>query len=246
LGISARAIRAGYEAGIEILQGVDVDVFEGQVVAVIGPNGAGKSTLLKTIFGLLDPWGGTLTFRGSSLVGMPLRKRVRAGICYVPQEDSLFLRMSVADNLALAGRMATAEPGAKLKLRTREVLAHFPSLEGREHDLVNLLSGGQRKLVEFGRALMTKPRLLLLDEPTAGLSPKAAEEIYGHIVRLKNSGMSILLVDQNVKQALEISNYVYLVDMGRNRHEGTPDCFSNYLSRGLSAWTNTNLSQREG
>lgn len=233
-------LRAGYEQDIEILKGVTLQVPEGSVTGIIGPNGAGKSTILKATAGLIRPWSGTITVSGQRVEHLETRHRLKAGIAYVPQEDSLFPQMSVTDNLGLAGWIATGGDAKLVQERMEQVFDKFPVLREKRQHKVTTLSGGQQKLVEMGRALMAAPVLLLLDEPTAGLSPKLAAEVYHEIVKLSAGGISILLVDQNVRWALRICHHVYLIDMGANRDDGPPDHFQSYLeARGLSAWTGT-------
>lgn len=201
----------------EIVQGVDIDVGDGEIVSLIGPNGAGKSTLIKALFGLLEAWNGTIELDGKLLSGKTPEAIVKAGVGYVPQVDNVFPSLTVFENLQMGGYVVR-EP---LSQRAEEVFELFPVLREKRRQKAGELSGGQRQMLAFGRALMTKPVLLLLDEPTAGLAPRVADDIMRTICDINANGVALLVVEQNARKALEISDRGYVLATGRNRFEGT-------------------------
>jgi branched-chain amino acid transport system ATP-binding protein/neutral amino acid transport system ATP-binding protein len=212
----AEGITAGYGAAEQILKGASVRVAPGEIVAIIGPNGAGKSTLLKTIAGLLKATGGRIVLEGIDVTGTDAIGRTRAGIGFVPQERNVFGRLSVADNIATASFLA---PSA-MRSRAEAIYQRFPLLAARRGSLARTLSGGQRQILAMAMGLMTEPRLLLLDEPTAGLSPKVADELFATIQSLNAGGLPILMVEQHALEALSISKRGYVLVSGRNAIEG--------------------------
>lgn len=201
----------------EIVQGVTLEVADQSIVSLIGPNGAGKSTLMKAVFGLLDVWKGSVELDGKKLSGRSPEQIVRSGIGYVPQVDNVFPSLTVFENLQMGGYVVRDS----LSGRTGEVFELFPVLKEKKRQKAGELSGGQRQMLAFGRALMTKPVLLLLDEPTAGLAPKVADEIMQTICDINEKGVALLIVEQNARKALEISDRGYVLATGRNRFEGT-------------------------
>ncbi len=212
--LDVRGLVAGYGQS-HILHGVDAHVDEGEIVCVIGPNGAGKSTLLKAIFGLLTIHDGAIDVRGEALVGLSPQQIVRQGIAYVPQLKNVFTNLSVRENLEIGAYIR----GGNLEGLDR-VHELFPILAERARQRVGTLSGGQRQMVAMGRALMSDPKLLLLDEPSAGLAPNLVDTVFQAIRAIAESGVPILLVEQNAKKALAISDRGYVLDQGRNRFEG--------------------------
>ncbi|MBW0003830.1 MAG: ABC transporter ATP-binding protein [Hyphomicrobiales bacterium] len=209
-------LRAGY-GDTEILHGVNIKVEAGELSVIIGPNGAGKSTLIKAIFGIVATHGGRVRFAGGDITGAPPEKLVSMGLAYVPQERNVFPTLTVAENLEM-GAFSVREP---LVPMLEAQYALFPELERRRRQLVGELSGGQRQMVALARALMTGPKLLLLDEPTAGLSPKVMAEVFGHIRAINGTGIGVLMVEQNARLALEIADRGHVLAAGRNRYSGT-------------------------
>ena len=204
---------------VEALHGVSLVVEEGSIVTVIGPNGAGKSTLLGAVMGTLGSRGG-LRYAGRDIARMSVEQRVAAGLVLVPERRELFGSMKVADNIDL-GAFARLRRGDRDALRLRdEVYARFPRLAERATQDAGTLSGGERQMLALGRALMARPRLLLLDEPSLGLAPIVVREIFGIVVALKGAGVSILLVEQNARAALEVSDYGYVLETGECVLEG--------------------------
>lgn len=211
--LAASGIVSGY-GEIEILHGVSLNVGVGEVVAIIGPNGCGKSTLMKTIFGLLEPTDGTVTFADADITGLPPHDIVRQGLSYVPQADNTFLSLTVEENLAMG---AFLRPDGYAR-QAEMVYALFPALKERRRAKVASLSGGQRQMVAMARALMLEPKLLLLDEPTAGLAPVFVETVFAQIAHVNAQGIAVLMVEQNARMALEHSQRGYVLAGGRNRY----------------------------
>jgi branched-chain amino acid transport system ATP-binding protein len=210
------ALVAGYGA-VDILNGVDIAVEPGSISVIVGPNGAGKSTAMKAIFGLAQVRSGRVLFQDVEITGQPADKLVARGIAYVPQERNVFRSLSVRENLEMG---AFLKPG-DIARRIEAVLALFPPLREKLKQVAGELSGGQRQMVAMGRALMLDPKLLMLDEPTAGLSPLYMEKIFERIVAINQSGVGVLLVEQNAKQALAIGHVGYVLATGRNRFTDT-------------------------
>ena len=210
-------LRAGY-GHVEVLHGVSLTVREGQIVALVGPNGAGKTTLMGAVMGLLPRRGGTVHYDGAPAAATEVL--VSAGAILVPEQRALFTDMSVEDNLLLGfyPRRRAGERDARPSMR--DVFAIFPRLEERRRQLAATLSGGERQMLALVRALMGKPRLLLLDEPSLGLAPMLVREIFRVLTDLRGRGLSILLVEQNVRAALQISDYGYVLEMGEVVLEG--------------------------
>jgi len=209
-------LRGGYAAADEIVKGAALHVDAGEIVALIGPNGAGKSTLLKLIAGLLRPSGGRIRFKDREITRLSAPEISRLGLSFVPQERNVFGTMSVAENLEIGGYL----DGAHARRRMAELYERFPMLADKRRAAARTLSGGQRQILAMAVALMNAPALLLLDEPTAGLSPRAAEELFGTIVALNRSGVAILMVEQNALEALEVSARAYVLVQGRAEREG--------------------------
>jgi neutral amino acid transport system ATP-binding protein len=210
---------AGYLPGVDILTGVTIRVQEGEIVTVIGPNGAGKSTLIKTVFGLLPARAGTVTLRGEDITGELPHDITRRGISYVPQLDNVFPSLSVEENL---------EIGALARERTREHMALiyelFPRLGERRRQVAGTMSGGERQMLAMGRALMAAPTVLLLDEPSAGLAPAFIDATFEKVKEVNRAGVTIVMVEQNARRALAMSQRGYVLDGGSNRFEGAgPD-----------------------
>ena len=206
----------GYSAADEVLKGVDFSVDTGEIVGVIGPNGAGKSTLLKSIAGLLKPGRGSIRMNGESIGGRAPRDISRMGVAYVPQEQNIFPTMSVRENLEMGGYIDPAGCGRKIEL----AFERFPILSKRRRVESRALSGGERQILAMAMALMVEPKVLLLDEPSAGLSPIAAEDLFDNIVAVNRAGVSIAMVEQNAREALTIAHRAYILVDGRNHRDG--------------------------
>jgi branched-chain amino acid transport system ATP-binding protein len=208
---------------VEAVRGVSLVMQPGQIVAVIGPNGAGKTTLLAAAAGLLR-WRGRVMYDGLDLARLDVEERVERGLCLVPERRELFGDMAVADNLLL-GAYSRRGNGADQSLR--EVYDRFPRLAERRRQKAQTLSGGERQMLALGRALMAKPRLLLLDEPSLGLAPMMVREILRIVASLREIGVSILLVEQNARAALETADYGYVLETGEITHQGPPAVLAN-------------------
>ena len=209
-------LRGGYDAADEIVKGAALHVEAGEIVSLIGPNGAGKSTLLKLIAGLLRPKAGQILFGDSDIAGLGAPEISRLGLSFVPQERNVFGAMTIAENLEMGGFV----DGRHAKRRIGELYERFPMLADKRRAAARTLSGGQRQILAMAIALMNAPKLLLLDEPTAGLSPRAAEELFGTIVALNKSGVAILMVEQNALEALAVSARACVLVQGRVEREG--------------------------
>jgi ABC-type branched-subunit amino acid transport system ATPase component len=209
---------AGYVAEVDILNGVSIEVREGEIVTVIGPNGAGKSTLVKTIFGLLPPRRGRVLFRGSEISGRRPHDITRLGLSYVPQLDNVFESLTVEENLQM-GSLDRSRTDAQIQ-RMYEL---FPRLGERSSQTVGTMSGGERQMVAMARALMPDPGVLLLDEPSAGLAPAFVEAIFEKIEDVNRAGVTIVMVEQNARRALGMSQRGYVLDLGKNAFEGKGD-----------------------
>jgi branched-chain amino acid transport system ATP-binding protein len=209
--LEIRSLRAGYGA-VEVLRGVDLDVGAGEIVALLGSNGAGKSTLNNNVSGLYRPLGGAIAFDGKPIAGASSMRIVEAGLVQVPEGRRVFPNLSVRENLELGSyRRGRASRARNLE----HVLAVFPRLEERLSQFAGTLSGGEQQMLAIGRGLMGEPRLLILDEPSLGLSPLLVEEMFGLIGRLNQDGLAILLVEQNVVQSLAIAHRAYVLENGR-------------------------------
>jgi ABC-type branched-subunit amino acid transport system ATPase component len=214
--LEADGIVSGY-GEVDILHGVSLMVDEGEIVSVIGPNGAGKSTLLKAVFGLLKLRKGKLLLNGDDATGLPPQKMVRRGVSYVPQSDNVFPSLTIMENLEMGAFISKGG----FKGRLAEVYGLFPALAERPHVKAGKLSGGQRQMLALARALMLQPRLLLLDEPTASLSPRMVGDILAKIRDINQKGVAILIVEQNAREALALCHRGYVLVMGKNAMEDT-------------------------
>ena len=216
--LELRDVGAGY-GSIQILHGVSLRVNAGEVVSVIGPNGAGKSTTFKVIMGFIDHLGGDIVFDGQSLVGQRPDGILARGLGYVPQGRVVFATMTVRENLEM-GAYLERDP-ARLRQSMDFVYGLFPRLYERRRQMAGTMSGGEQQMLSMGRALMMRPRMMMLDEPSLGLSPRFVDEVFEKVVDLARGGLTVMLVEQNAARALEISDRGYVLELGRNRFEGT-------------------------
>ncbi len=215
--LAAEGLVAGYLPEVDILNGVDLAIDAGEIVTVLGPNGAGKSTLAKTIFGLLRPREGSVSLRGAPITGLKPSQITRQGMGYVPQLANVFPSMTVQENLELG---LTPRRSGDARQRFAAMYALFPRLAERRRQVTGTMSGGERQMVAMARALMPEPEVLLLDEPSAGLAPIFVDAMFEQIVRVNATGVTILMVEQNARRALEMSHRGYVLELGRNRYQG--------------------------
>jgi len=215
---------AGYN-DMEILHGIDFDVRPKEIVAIIGPNGAGKSTLLKAIFNLCEIYSGKIVFKGKNITKMPTYELIYEGISYVPQGRQVFDNLTVRENLDMGAFIMTNYK--LLKRNIKDVFDKFPFLKEKQKDYAFMLSGGQQQMLAIARAMMQNPELLLLDEPSLGLSPKMQKEIFEKIKEINKKGITIIIVEQNAKQAVEIADKTYILEDGRIALKGGKDILKN-------------------
>lgn len=216
--LQVKGLRAGYGRA-EVLHGLDIQAASGSVITVIGPNGAGKSTLLNTLMGIL-PGQGVIEFRGQDITTLTLEERVMNGMALVPEKRELFGSMAVEDNLLLGGFRQMRLGNAQWRSRIDDVYSIFPRLQERRLQLAGTLSGGERQMLAVGRALMSAPDLLMLDEPSLGLAPLIVKEIFAIIDRLRQTGVTIVLVEQNARAALQVADHGYVLEMGELSAQG--------------------------
>jgi ABC-type branched-subunit amino acid transport system ATPase component len=210
--LEAKNITAGYTTEVNILYEVDIRLKSGQIVSVIGPNGAGKSTLLKTFFGILKPTNGKIRLKEEDITGLKPDKVAKKGISYVPQVNNVFPSLTIQENLEMGAFIRDDDYSQRLN----EIYELFPVLGERKKQKAGQLSGGQRQMVAMGRALMVDPQVLLLDEPSAGLSPKLVDMIFEKIIDINKTGVSMIIVEQNAREALKMADHGYVLAMGRN------------------------------
>lgn len=215
--IVVEGLRAGYTKEVEILRGINIELDDHELVTIIGPNGAGKSTLIKAIFGLLAPSSGSVLLRGQEVAGKKAHSMVALGVGYVPQVSNVFSTLTVDENLTMGAYLNAKEASGERD----KLFEWFPMLADRRTTKAGNLSGGQRQLVAIARALMASPSILLLDEPSAGLSPSNVDEVFQRIREIKDRGVSILMVEQNARRALALSDRAYVLDQGTNAYTGT-------------------------
>ena len=205
-------LKAGYE-GMEILKGIDFDVKPAEIVAIIGPNGAGKSTLLKSIFNLCDIYSGKIIFKDKDITKLPTHQLIRQGISYVPQGRQVFGDLTVKENLEMGAFIFNNKELVKRNIA--DVFSKFPFLEEKENEYASNLSGGQQQILSIGRALIQDPEMMLLDEPSLGLAPKAMKEVFKQVEKIRQEGITIIIVEQNAKQAVQLADRTYVLETGQ-------------------------------
>lgn len=213
--LRTEGVIAGYVPEVDILNGVSIHIDEGEIVTIVGPNGAGKSTLIKTIFGLLRPRDGNVLLRGEDIAGRKPHDITRLGLSYVPQVDNVFPSLTVAENLEM-GSLDTS----RTREQSERMYELFPRLGERQSQAAGTMSGGERQMVAMARALMPDPKVLLLDEPSAGLAPAFVDAIFEKVEDINRSGVTVAMVEQNARRALEMSDRGYVLDLGQDRFEG--------------------------
>jgi len=229
--LEVRDLYVGYYRDLFILQGVNLRAEKGKITTVLGANGVGKSTLLKAIFGFLRPMRGEILLNGQNIISVPTYQRINLGLAYIPQHMSIFRWMSVEDNILLGG-WTFRHDRERLQRKLEENYERFPALKEKRKQQAGLLSGGQQRMVELARTLMTDPEVILVDEPTAGLAKLLKQEVYDMLVALRDrDGKTIILVDQEIRHALRIADYVYVLELGRNKFDGPVEAFTDVKER---------------
>ena len=224
--LEVKDLYVGYYKDLNILQGVSISARKAKITAILGANGVGKSTLLKAIYGFLRPNAGEVLLDGEDLVGIPTHRRIDMGISYIPQQPGIFRWMTVEENLQL-GAWTFKNDRARINRKLEENYERFPIIKDRRKSHAGELSGGMQRMVEVGRTLMTDPKVILVDEPTAGLAKLLSADVYRMLIRLRDEEeLTIVLVDQQIRQALKIADYVYILELGRNRFEGPAGDFT--------------------
>ncbi len=234
--LNVENVTAGYAQDIDVLREVSLEVHPGQVSGLIGLNGAGKSTVVKTICGFLVPKSGRIELDGESIAGIAPHRLIDRGICCIPQESSLFPYLSVEENLLLPLQGRAKRFAAMLAPRYAEVLEIFPALKDKRRSAAGDLSGGQQKQVEFAKAWLQQPALCLIDEPSIGLAPRLAEEVFTWIERFARAGMGVLLIDHNVRRVVAMSDRIHVLSLGRITAAGGPEDFQGDLHEQVRQW----------
>ncbi|MEY4437179.1 MAG: hypothetical protein RL100_643 [Actinomycetota bacterium] len=215
--VEAKDLHAGYLPGVNILNGCSLTANDGELIGIIGPNGAGKSTLLKAIFGQVNIRGGSISLNGEDITGLKANKLVEKGVAFVPQTNNVFPSLTIEENL----EMGVFQKPKTFKERFEFVASIFPDLEKRRAQKAGSLSGGERQMVAMGRALMVDPSVLLLDEPSAGLSPVRQDEAFLRVREVNKAGVTVIMVEQNARRCLQICDRAYVLDQGKDAHTGT-------------------------
>lgn len=233
--LEVKNLTSGYVKEVSILRDVNIVAKEGALTGIIGPNGAGKSTLLKTIYGYLHPSEGDVLHHGQSIKGLKPDQMLGQGIAHLIQGHSVFPAMTVEENLELGGWIIKHDRTA-LDRALDEVYTHYPILKNRRKVVAGTLSGGEQRTLEIARLTMTKPRTILIDEPSVGLMPKLVDTVYEEIVKLKELGYTILIVDQKVHKAVDVVDYIYVLRLGRNSHHGPKEDFVDTIEDIIKEW----------
>lgn len=225
--LEVKNLFVGYYRDLNILQDLTITAQKGKITTILGANGVGKSTALKAIYGFLRPNDGDIFLDGESIINTATHKRIQKGLSYIPQQPGIFKHMSVEENLEV-GAWTFRRNRKRIKEKLEENYTRFPILRDKRRQVTGELSGGQQRMVEIGRTLMADPKVLLVDEPTAGLAKLLSEEVYQMLVDLRDKeNLTILLVDQEIRQALKIADHVYVLELGRNKFEGPASDFTN-------------------
>jgi branched-chain amino acid transport system ATP-binding protein len=233
--LKVEEVFVGYYRDINVLQGVSIKAEGAQITSIIGPNGVGKSTLLKAIYGFLKPNKGRILYNGDDITGMDPYTASGKGLAYIPQRRNVFPYLSVEENMEMGG-WTFKRDRARIRKKLEENYERFPNLAEKRRVKAGFLSGGEQRMVELGRALMVDPKLLLVDEPTAGLAPKFARLIRDKLAELRGEGKAIVLVEQNIREAIRMADYVYVLDLGRNKAEGSQEEFATDLKDLVKDW----------
>ncbi len=215
--LEVKDLIAGYEPGLPIVKSASIHADEGEIVVILGPNGAGKSSLIKAIAGLVPVTGGQVLLDGRDITAVPAHLKIRQGLAFVPQTENIFPLMTVAENLAVSGGIL---PRAQVAGRVDEMFQMFPDLARQRGLMAGSLSGGQRQMLAVARAMLVQPRVLMLDEPSAGLSPLLVEQVFARLSEIRRAGLTIVLVEQNARAALAIGDRAYVLVEGHEAHEG--------------------------
>lgn len=224
--LEVRDLYVGYYADLHILRGLNLRADSNKITTVLGANGVGKSTMLKAIYGFLKPQAGQIIYDGKDVVGTPTHKLIDLGISYIPQQPGIFRYMTVEENLMM-GAWTFRNDKDRMWDKIEENYKRFPILREKRRQQAGQLSGGQQRMVEIGRTLMTDPQLILVDEPTAGLAKLLSQEVYKMLANLRDrDGLTIILVDQEIRHALKIADYVYVLELGRNKYDGPTEEFT--------------------
>ncbi len=226
--LTVENVRVGYIPGIDILQGLSLEVKPGKITGIIGPNGAGKSTLLKAVFGFLAPHEGAMHFNGMPIQGQSPAEIKKRGISYIPQGANNFAHLPVKENLLL-GCWTFRNDKDRIEKVIEETYVLFPALGKKHRQRAGLLSGGEAKMLSIAKELLTSPTLALVDEPSAGLSPKITDYVYEFLAKKRDEGLTILIVDQNIQKAVEYSEYLYMFEMGMVKMQGEQSVFSEHI-----------------
>jgi len=213
-------IVSGY-GSLEILHGLSIEAKRGQITAVIGPNGSGKSTLMRTIAGILRPFSGRIILRGEDITGLTAHNVLQKGMMFMPQGQRIFPKLTVLDNLRMGGYSLASK--AEVDNGVQEIYKMFPVLREKRLQLAGELSGGQQAMVSLGMAMMSRPDIILLDEPSTGLAPKLVESVFERIIGLNEQGMTFLIVEQNIRRIMKVANHAYIIDKGRKVFGGSPE-----------------------
>ena len=222
--LEMKDLYVGYYSDLNILQNLSIGLEKGKITTILGANGVGKSTTLKAVYGFLKPNAGDILLNGKSILGVPTHERISLGLAYIPQQPGVFRHMSVEENLVV-GAWTFQKDKKRINRKIEENYERFPILRDKRKQKTGELSGGQQRMVEIGRTLMTDPQVILVDEPTAGLSKMLSQDVYKMLTDLRDEGLTIMLVDQEIRQALKIADHVYVLELGRNKYEGPASDF---------------------